>query len=156
MLFRSAVAGVASATSRRPVAVATPFAIASTSKAFTAAVALLLDRCGLLPLSTRASTLVPEAEVQPEVTIAQLLLHRSGMSDWLTDKDSRMGWLSRNQNAKVTPMTAVTGLLPHTAVGSFAYSNSGFTLVTIAAERATGADWKTLVQRLLQIGRAHV
>ena len=145
----TAVAGVANAKTRRSVTVATPFAIASTSKAFTAAVALLLDHCGLLPLSTRASTLVPEADVEPEVTIAQLLLHRSGMSDWLTDKDSRMGWLSRNQNAKVTPMTAVTGLLPHTAVGSFAYSNSGFTLVTIAAERATGADWKTLVQKLL-------
>ena len=126
-----------------------PFAIASTSKAFTAAVALLLDHCGILPLSTRASTLVPEAEVKPEVTMAQLLLHRSGMSDWLTDKDSRMGWLSRSQNAKVTPLTAVQGLLPPTAVGSFSYSNSGFTLVTIAAERATGVDWKTLVQSLL-------
>jgi hypothetical protein len=102
-----------------------------------------------LPLSTRASELVPEAEVKPEVTIAQLLLHRSGMSDWLTDKDSRMGWLSRNQNAKVTPLTAVQGLLPPTTVGSFSYSNSGFTLITIAAERATGVAWKTLVQSLL-------
>jgi hypothetical protein len=71
------------------------------------------------------------------------------MSDWLTDKDSRMGWLSRNQNAKVTPMTAVQGLLPPTRVGSFSYSNSGFTLATIAAERATGVAWKTLVQDLL-------
>ena len=145
----TAVAGVGDTKSRRPVTASTPFAIASTSKAFTAAVALLLDHCGVLPLSTRAATLVPEADVEPEVTIAQLLLHRSGMSDWLTDKDSRMGWLSRNQNAKVTPLTAVQGLLPPTRVGSFSYSNSGFTLVTIAAERATGVPWKTLVQELL-------
>lgn len=145
----TAVAGIGDTKSRRTVTASTPFAIASTSKAFTAAVALLLDHCGVLPLSTRAAILVPEADVQPEVTIAQLLLHRSGMSDWLTDKDSRMGWLSRNQNAKVTPLTAVQGLLPPTRVGSFSYSNSGFTLVTIAAERATGVPWKTLVQGLL-------
>jgi CubicO group peptidase (beta-lactamase class C family) len=145
----TAAVGVGDTKSRRTVTPSMPFAIASTSKAFTAAVALLLDHCGILPLSTRASTLVPEAEVKPEVTIAQLLLHRSGMSDWLTDKDSRMGWLSRNQNAKVTPLTAVQGLLPPTTVGSFSYSNSGFTLVTIAAERATGVAWKTLVQSLL-------
>jgi CubicO group peptidase (beta-lactamase class C family) len=145
----TAAVGVGDTKSRRTVTPSMPFAIASTSKAFTAAVALLLDHCGILPLSTRASELVPEAEVKPEATIAQLLLHRSGMSDWLTDKDSRMGWLSRNQNAKVTPLTAVQGLLPPTTVGSFSYSNSGFTLVTIAAERATGVAWKTLVQALL-------
>ena len=145
----AATAGVSDTKSKRAVTTAMPFAIASTSKAFTAAVALLLDRCGILPLSTRASTLVPEADVKPEVTISQLLLHRSGMSDWLTDKDSRMGYLSRNQNAKVTPLTAVQNLLPPTTVGNFSYSNSGFTLVTIAAERATGVDWKTLVQTLL-------
>ena len=145
----TAVAGVGDTKTKRAVTPSMPFAIASTSKAFTAAVALLLDHCGILPLSTHASTLVPEADVKPEVTIAQLLLHRSGMSDWLTDKDSRMGYLSRNQNAKVTPLTAVRGLLPPTTVGNFSYSNSGFTLVTIAAERATGVDWKTLVQTLL-------
>jgi CubicO group peptidase (beta-lactamase class C family) len=145
----TAAVGVGDTKSRRSVTPSMPFAIASTSKAFTAAVALLLDHCGILPLSTLASTLVPEAQVAPSATIAQLLLHRSGMSDWLTDKDSRMGWLSRNQNAKVTPLTAVQGLLTPSTVGSFSYSNSGFTLVTIAAERATGVAWKTLVQSLL-------
>ena len=145
----TATSGVGDTKSKRAVTPSMPFTIASTSKALTAAVALLLDHCGILPLSTRASTLVPEADVKPEVTIAQLLLHRSGMSDWLTDKDSRMDWLSKNQNAKVTPLTAVQGLLAPTTVGNFSYSNSGFTLVTIAAERATGVDWKTLVQSLL-------
>jgi len=145
----TATAGVGDTKSKRVVTPSMPFTIASTSKAFTAAVALLLDHCGVLPLSTPALSLVPEADVRPEITIAQLLLHRSGMSDWLTDKDSRMGWLSRYQNAKVTPLTAVQNLLPPTPVGNFSYSNSGFTLVTIAAERATGTDWKTLVQTLV-------
>ena len=145
----TATAGVGDTTSRRVVTPSMPFAIASTSKAITSAVALLLDHCGILPLDTRAASLVPEADVASEVTIAQLLLHRSGMSDWLTDNDSRMGWLSRHQNAKVAPLTAVRNLLPPTTVGEFAYSNSGFTLVTIAAERATGVDWKRLVQTLV-------
>ena len=145
----TATAGVGDTITKRAVTPSMPFTIASTSKAITAAVALLLDHCGVLPLSTPAASLVPEAEVQPGVTIAQLLLHRSGMSDWLTDKDSRMGWLSKAQNAKVTPLTSVQNLLPPTPIGSFSYSNSGFTLVTIAAERATGVEWKRLVQSLL-------
>ena len=145
----TASAGIGDTISKRAVTPATPFAIASISKSFTASVALLLDHCGIMPLNTRAATLVPEADVRPEVTISQLLLHHSGMSDWLTDKDSRMDFLSRNQNARVTPLTAVQHLLPATPLDNFSYSNSGFTLITIAAERATGTDWKTLLQTLV-------
>ena len=145
----SAVSGVADSNSGRRVTPATPFALASVSKPFTAAVALLLDACGLMPLTTRARSLVPYADVREEATIEDLLRHEAGMSDWLTDKYTRMDWLIAHPNGKVGPKTAVQNLLPRGEIGMFEYSNSSLTLVTLAAERATGVSWRQLMSELL-------
>ena len=145
----SAVSGSADRSSGRAVSVNTPFALASVSKPFTAAIALLLDACGIMPLDTRASSLVPYADVRAEATIEDLLRHEAGMSDWLTDKYTRMDWLISHPNGKVGPKTAVQNLLPRGEIGTFDYSNSSLTLVTLAAERATGVSWQQLMSELL-------
>jgi CubicO group peptidase (beta-lactamase class C family) len=145
----SSVSGSADKSSSRAVSANTPFALASVSKPFTAAIALLLDACGIMPLATRASSLVPYADVQPEATIEDLLRHEAGMSDWLTDKYTRMDWLISHPNGKVGPKTAVQNLLPRGEIGTFDYSNSSLTLVTLAAERATGVSWEQLMSGLL-------
>ena len=145
----SAVSGSADTGRGRAVSADTPFALASVSKPFTAAVALLLDACGLMPLTTRARSLVPYADVREEATIEDLLRHEAGMSDWLTDKYTRMDWLIAHPNGKVGPKTAVQNLLPRGEIGTFEYSNSSLTLVTLAAERATGVSWRQLMSELL-------
>lgn len=145
----SAVSGSADKSSGRAVTTHTPFALASVSKPFTAAIALLLDACGIMPLTTRASSLVPYADVRGEATIEDLLRHEAGMSDWLTDKYTRMDWLVSHPNGKVGPKTAVQNLLPRGEIGTFEYSNSSLTLVTLAAERATGVSWQQLMNDLL-------
>ena len=145
----TAVSGVADSNSGRKVAPATAFALASVSKPFTAALALLLDACGVMPLSTRAASLVPYADVRSEATIEDLLRHEGGMSDWLTDKYTRMNWLIQHPNGKVGPKTAVQNLLPRGEIGDFDYSNSSFTLITLAAEKATGVSWRELLQELI-------
>ncbi|MFM7781695.1 MAG: serine hydrolase domain-containing protein, partial [Candidatus Limnocylindrus sp.] len=145
----TAVSGVADSSSGRKVTPATPFALASVTKPFTAALALLLDACGVMPLETRAASLVPYADVRPEATIEDLLRHEGGMSDWLTDKYTRMSWLIQHPNGKVGAKTAVQNLLPRGEVGDFDYSNSSFTLVTLAAEKATGVGWRELMQELI-------
>ena len=145
----TAVSGVADSNSGRKVSAGTPFALASVSKPFTAAVALLLDACGIMPLSTRASTLVPYADVRVDATISDLLRHEGGMSDWLTDKYTRMDWLISHPNGKVGPKTPVQNLLARGEIGDFNYSNSSFTLVTLAAEKATGVGWSELMNTLL-------
>lgn len=143
------VSGVADRNSGRKVAAGTPFALASVSKPFTAAIALLLDACGLMPLDTQVASLVPYADVRADATIEDLLRHESGMSDWLTDKSWRMEWLIRHPNSGLGPKGSVQGLLPRGEIGDFDYSNSGFTLITLAAERATGTSWSELMQTLL-------
>ena len=145
----TAVSGAADSNSGRKVTPGTPFALASVSKPFTAALALLLDACGVMPLETRAASLVPYADVRPEATIEDLLRHEGGMSDWLTDKYTRMDWLIRNANGKVGPKTAVQNLLPRGEIGDFDYSNSSFTLITLAAEKATGVSWRELVEKMI-------
>jgi CubicO group peptidase (beta-lactamase class C family) len=145
----TSVSGVADRNSGRKVAAGTPFALASVSKPFTAAIALLLDACGLMPLDTRVSSLVPYADVRADATVEDLLRHESGMSDWLTDKSWRMDWLIKHPNSGVGPKGAVQGLLPRGERGDFDYSNSGFTLITLAAERATGTSWQKLMEMLL-------
>lgn len=145
----TAVSGVADSNSGRKVTPATPFALASVSKPFAAALALLLDACGVMPLETRAASLVPYADVRPEATIEDLLRHEGGMSDWLTDKYTRMSWLIQHPNGKVGAKTAVQNLLPRGDIGDFDYSNSSFTLVTLAAEKATGVSWRELMQELI-------
>ena len=145
----SAVSGSADTGRGRAVSADTPFALASVSKPFTAAIALLLDACGLMPLTTRARSLVPYADVREEATIEDLLRHEAGMSDWLTDKYTRMDWLIAHPNGKVGPKTAVQNLLPRGEIGMFEYSNSSLTLVTLAAERATGVSWRQLMSELL-------
>ena len=145
----SAVSGSADKSSGRAVDTHTPFALASVSKPFTAAIALLLDACGIMPLTTRASSLVSYADVRPEATIEDLLRHEAGMSDWLTDKYTRMDWLISHPNGKVGAKTAVQNLLPRGTIGTFDYSNSSLTLVTLAAERATGVSWQQLMNELV-------
>ena len=145
----TAVSGKADTSTDRAVAPGTPFALASVTKPFTAVVALLLDACGALPLDTRVASLVPYADIRAEATIEDLLRHESGMSDWLTDLSWRMGWLIDHPNADVGAKTSVRNLRPRGEIGDFDYSNSGFSLVSIAAEKATGVPWRQLVRTML-------
>lgn len=141
-------AGWADRSNGRRILASTPFPLASISKSFTTAVALLLDACGILPLTTTAKSLVPYASVDPTATIKDLVRHRSGIGDWLNDTGWHWSWLMRHPNRKVTPATAVRNVAfgPR---GTFNYSNSGFTLITLAAEAATGRPWRELLQTLL-------
>lgn len=141
-------AGWADRSNGRRILASTPFPLASISKSFTTAVALLLDACGILPLTTTAKSLVPYASVDPTATIKDLVRHRSGIGDWLNDTGWHWSWLMRHPNRKITPATAVRDV-EFGPRGTFDYSNSGFTLVTLAAEAATGRPWRELLQTLL-------
>lgn len=145
----TAVSGEADTSTDRKIVAGTPFALASVTKPFTAVIALLLDACGVLPLETRVSSLVSYADVRSDATIEDLLRHESGMSDWLTDLSWRMGWLIDHPNSNVGAKTAVQNLRPRGDLGDFDYSNSGFTLISLAAEKATGVPWKQLVRTML-------
>lgn len=146
LLLRSL--GVADLATGRPVGDATRFYVASTTKAFTALTAVILDRRRAVDLDASLAQLLPAIRLHPElspsaITLRDLLAMRSGISG----------------DGPVVIRTAYTGefdtplllrLMRHHAPAEsgrrFAYGNIGYNVAGLALEQATGRGWKELVQ----------
>lgn len=123
----------------------TAFWVASISKSFTAALILRLQELGALRLDDPVSKYVAGG---PDIRIDELLTHTSGLpratyaAEGITDRDEAA--------------RAIFALAPG-ARGSFAYSNDGYVLLAIVAERAGRAPFYELLQRevLAPAGLAH-
>ena len=127
-----------------PITPATNFRLASITKQFTAAAILLLAEETRLGLDDRARhwlpTLPPAADA---VTIRQLLTHGSGLVDYedlippsterqLTDADV-LSLLGREDRTYFRPGS------------SYRYSNGGYALLALIAERASGRRFADLL-----------
>jgi CubicO group peptidase (beta-lactamase class C family) len=134
----------------------TAFGIASGTKGFTAVTVLRLVERGVLHLDTTARSLLGDALplVDDRVTVEQLLCHRSGVGDYF-DED-----IPRADDAYVMPVPVheldssddylriLAGHPSKFAPGaSFSYSNGGYVLLAVLAERAAGVPFHELVQR---------
>ncbi|GAB2463379.1 serine hydrolase domain-containing protein [Jatrophihabitans fulvus] len=135
------------------ITVDTRFGIASGTKGFTAVtVAALLGRG--LSLDTIARSLLGGdlPLVHPDVTVAHLLAHTSGIGDYV-DEDA--GGSVDDYVLRVPVHTlgdtegyvaALDGFAQTSPPGArFAYNNSGYVLLAIMAERATGTPFPALV-----------
>ncbi len=74
--------GLARISPAKPATLSTRYQIASVSKEFTAAAALLLQEDGKLSLDDKVSKWFPELTDADKVTVRQLLTHTSGYSDY--------------------------------------------------------------------------
>jgi CubicO group peptidase (beta-lactamase class C family) len=120
--------------------------IGSTSKHFTCLLLLLLHEDGKIDLDAPIRTYVPELEGDVgKPTLHQLMLHRGGGRDYVD-----LGVLTHGWNA--TPPGAALGMQARQTEQNFApgeamiYNNGGYHLLSIAAERAGGAPFETLLQ----------
>ena len=125
-----------------PVTDRTIFQIASLTKPFTAIVVLRLAEQKRLSLDDKASRWLPWLrEAYDGVTIRQLLNHTSGVPrdlrrenvDEFTIEEFRRRFLAEKP-----------GFAPGT---QWEYANSGYTLLSLIAERAGGADFGALLSR---------
>ena len=155
LLYESAH-GLADRAHRVPNTCQTRFAAASGTKGFVAAVVMVLAERGQLSLSTTARSLLGGdlPLIDDHVTIEQLLGHRSGIGDYLDESER----ISINDYVMAEPVHAVDSpaaalvLLAHRPMTDqpgtrFAYNNSGFVLLALLAERATGASFYDLGRR---------
>lgn len=120
-----------------PVTPSTAFRLASVTKQFTAVAVLTLVEAGKLRLDARLGELLPDAPAYThDVTVRQLLTHTSGVPDYepllgngdgpqLTDRDVP-ALLHRATKLYFAPGT------------SWRYSNSGYALLALIVERASG------------------
>jgi CubicO group peptidase (beta-lactamase class C family) len=139
-----------------PNQVDTRFAIASGTKGLTALAVVCLIEDGPLGLSTAARSVLGEdlPLIDDAVTIEHLLSHRSGIGDYLDEEV----WLdlseypipvSAHKLARTEDYLAVLeGHPTKFAPGErFAYSNGGYVVLALIAERASGVPFHELVRQ---------
>ncbi len=151
-----AVQGVRRNDATTPVTAQDPWMIGSTGKPITVAMIARLVEQGVLRWDAPLSTLLPDlaAQMQPayrNVTLVQLLSHRAGLPENLTDAAALDAFFVDTRALPVQREAYVKAALAEAPVHppgtEFAYSNSGFLIAAVIAERATGKDVETLMQR---------
>ncbi len=127
-----------------------PYQIASNSKQFLAALLLLLEDDGRIDLDDKVSKWLPELPDGGKITVRQLLSHTSGLQDfWPQD------YSFAAMEHPVQPMDIVRrwGMKPldYTPGSRWQYSNTGFVVAGLIAEKAGGAPlWDQLEMRIFK------
>ncbi|WP_203292480.1 serine hydrolase domain-containing protein [Maricaulis parjimensis] len=119
------------------------FHIASITKAFTATLVLGAMERGELSLEDPAARWIPEldAEQYGDVTLRHLLEHTSGL---MRDHTEALGGADNSPEAMIEALNSVG---PQSVVGElYNYSNSGYALLALVLERATGETYADLLQ----------
>jgi CubicO group peptidase (beta-lactamase class C family) len=137
-----------------PNEIDTRFAIASGAKGMTALTVVSLVEDGTLALETTARSILGTdlALVGDDVTVEQLLAHRSGIGDYL-DEDVETDVTAYVLPAPVHELAATEQYLavldghpPKFAAGErFSYCNGGYVVLALMAERASGVPFHELV-----------
>jgi CubicO group peptidase (beta-lactamase class C family) len=138
----------------------TQFGIASGTKGLTALTLMSLIEDGVLTLSTTARSLLGAdlPLVSNEVTIEHLLAHRSGIGDYI-DEDDGLAFADYLMTVPVHLLDNIEAYLPMLdgrpakaePDETFSYNNSGYVILALLAERATGCAFADLVdQRVCQ------
>ena len=132
----------------RPSTPTTRFGIGSVTKTFTAAAISLLAARGKLRLSDSLRTYLPELRAGNAATIEQALGHSAGIPDYYSQPDyPRL----RTHPVSLAHFAKWIGAKPlDFAPGSrSAYSNSGYALLALVIERASGQSYAQFVRESL-------
>ncbi len=122
-----------------PMTTGTAFALASVSKTATAAVVLQLVEEGLLSLDQKVAPLLPAFDMNPKITVRQLLDHTSGLPDFFLNakierqlrKDKSAAWTAEKTWAYVPDKRPKPGKF-------WIYSNSNYLALGQLVEAVTG------------------
>lgn len=127
-----------------------PYPIASNSKQFLGALLLMLENDGKLSLDDKVARWLPEVSGAKDITIRQLLAHTAGLQDyWPQD----FAFAAMEQPVAPAGIVARWGTKPlDYAPGTrWQYSNTGYVVAGMIAERAGGAHlWYQFEQRLFK------
>ena len=124
---------------------ATNYRLASVSKQFTAASVLLLIEDGVLTLDDRVRRWLPTLPVAAEgITLRHLLSHTSGLVDYedLLPPDKA----HQIHDADVLRLLEREDRLYFPAGSDYRYSNSGYALLALVVERASGQRFAAFLQ----------
>jgi CubicO group peptidase (beta-lactamase class C family) len=152
VLLESAAVGERALGSGIKVELTDAFHLGSISKSFTATIIAKLVEQGLLRFDSSLETLfaeIPMLEVYRKVTIDQLLTHRAGFIANVPDA-APYNWNLEPREARKLYLETALKTAPINVVGSaVSYSNVGYVLASLAAERATGKTWEQLIREII-------
>ncbi|MGE0191427.1 MAG: serine hydrolase domain-containing protein [Planctomycetota bacterium] len=145
--------GLANMATLAPITSATTFELASVSKHFTGAAALLLLQQGKIRLGDDVRAYLPELPAyDPEhpITIDHLSRHLSGLPDYLAWEDEpsvKKAWYGNHdallefaRRRESAPLVSVPG-------ETYAYSNSGYLVLALVVERVTKGSMGAFLQK---------
>ncbi len=136
-----------------PITEDTIFQLASVTKQFTASAVMLLVREGKLDLEDEITKFFPDIPY-PGVTVRHLLNHTSGVPDYFDDKEWFVRiWKEEDRvpgNDERLRFLRETNARPYFAPGESArYSNTGYDLLALLAERLSGIPFEEFLQKNL-------
>jgi D-alanyl-D-alanine carboxypeptidase len=146
----STASGVADRLTKRAATVDMPLRLGSVGKLYTAAVIQQLAARGELDLDAPASSYLMTGDAvgvaNRNATLRQLLNHTSGIPDYYSLPNiSRWNW-----RKPLTPERILSAIKPLQATGApgsaYSYSNSGYHMLALVAERATKRPFADLMQ----------
>lgn len=142
--------GLADIEFSQPIGINTIFEAGSVSKQFTAASILLLVQRGKLALSDPIQKWFPEIpQYDSPITVNELMRHTSGIRDWGSVR-SLAGWprwsATYTQDDALAIIARQHGL-NHTPGAKFSYTNSGYNLLAMLVERASGDSFEKFMQQ---------
>jgi CubicO group peptidase (beta-lactamase class C family) len=132
--------GLANIEENVPITAQSVFDIGSTSKQFTAASILLLEKQGKLSVNDDVRKYIPELpSYGQKITILQLLNHTSGLRDYL----ALMELAGINTDSVTTDADALALIIRQKALNfapgnEWLYSNTGFFLLSVIVQRVSG------------------
>jgi CubicO group peptidase (beta-lactamase class C family) len=132
--------GLANVEEKVPITPDTVFDIGSTSKQFTAASIVLLEKQGKLSLNDDIRKYLPEIpDYGKKITILNLLNHTSGLRDYLALFDlAGINTDSVTTDEEAYALVARQKALNFDPGSDWLYSNTGFFLLSLIVKRASG------------------
>ena len=145
--------GYASLETCAPADTSTIFGIGSVSKSLTAYATLRLVQAGKLALNDTITKYLPEAKPAWDgITVRDLLTHTSGIRDYPGDDPSHPR-LDVDRKAEFTPDSLIRHFARaplNFAPGSeYAYSNTGYLVLSLVLERAAGQPFPDVMRTLV-------
>ena len=144
-------AGFGDVRKKTPITSETPIHIASVSKVITATAVLKLINAGKIELDQKVNSILTKFPY-PEVTIKNLLSHRSGMRNYAYFTDDRKIWdnhkIMSNQDILNIMITKKIGLESKTNT-RFQYCNTNYAMLALIIEKVSGKSYPEAMKSMI-------
>ena len=153
VIAESSVAGVRSLGSDDLVEVNDRFHVGSVSKSMTATMIGRLVELELIDWETTVGEVLSDIDMNDayrNVTVTQLLDHQGGVQPYTDISDEDEARFEAFEGTPTEKRASYVGEAlneePVGPVGNYSYSNAGYSVVALMAERATGKSWEDLMR----------